>query len=222
MSKERIEEMKTVWADGFPNQETTEYESVSYHIDLKSVRTDRKSLGHKLICRSEDRKKMVQLTGTFMTVNHLAQYPGWEGGFKEMILQQTRLVFAHYEFESITRLGLRYIDRINIPQKPLRWQDWFHTYLRLPAEFQNPGAKIQFNFQNQLAPDLRANLKVVSIKSGKEDISSVIFDLDIVSEKCLKLLDMEAELERIHEPQGLAFESLLKDNTRELFEPEDR
>ncbi len=212
--------MKTIWEADFPIQEFVENKTVKHHIDMEEVRSEVITLGHKLICRSVDKKKLVQLAGSFVTVNHLAKYPGWNEGFRDLILEQTQKVFNYFKIDTVTQIGLRYIDRINIPQCPLNWQDWFETQLGLPKPFQRPGAKIQFNFQNSLAKDLFANLTVVSVEPSSEGMSSVILDLDILSKKPLKVSEVPAELERVHKPHRLAFEAILKDNTRALFSPE--
>lgn len=66
-----------------------------------------------------DKSALLQVDTRMLSVNHFAPYPGWEQGFRPLIFQALRVfreVLAEFE---LSRIGLRYVNRIALrPEDP--------------------------------------------------------------------------------------------------------
>jgi uncharacterized protein (TIGR04255 family) len=214
-----LEVMRRAWEDRYPQIQTVEDKQANVQLSVEGVRIDQKRVGQRLICRTQDGNKLVQLSDRFLAVNHLQDYPGWRGGFRDTILERFNELQGRLPAKGIRRIALRYIDRINVPARPMRWQDWFKVDLSLPESFQSPGARLGFNFVNAIGENLTAKLVLASAEPAPADQTTVIFDLTITSQQHIDVEALKSELERVHKPHSLAFESILQDSTRDLFDP---
>src|SRR6267378_4290124 len=82
----RIEQLKARWADEYPNQTINEEKNVHLQMGAEGVRIDENMLGKRLICRTNDGTRLVQLSGRFIAINQLRPYPGWEEAYRDTIL----------------------------------------------------------------------------------------------------------------------------------------
>ncbi len=219
LKEDEIEQLRPVWKELYPVQNLAEEKKLGFKISIDGIQAREEHLGSKLICRSSDGKKLVQLAPTLMAVNHLAVYPGWREGFKPMILSRFSEAHSVLGIEGLSRLGLRYIDRIEIPETPLNWEDWFEFRIPIPDRFRRPGGKVQIHYDNELEEGLRAVCNIGTIRSEEAGSSTVMFDFDVILAGNARGDELPDRLELVHEPQALAFEAFLKDNTRELFDP---
>src|ERR1700722_817051 len=84
------------------------------------------------LCRpANDRVLLIQPRG--MTFSHLPPYTSWET-FKPEAL---RLWEEYVEFikpEAVTRVALRYINRIDIPEARFELSDYFQLYPEIPKK----------------------------------------------------------------------------------------
>jgi uncharacterized protein (TIGR04255 family) len=116
------------------------------------------------------------------------------------------------------RVGLRYINRIDVPQVPLVWNQWFT--LKLPAP-SLPGSKqreFQMQFHQELTEDRRfiINLAALPVRDGK--LSPVMLDLDLIWGGAVKEPgELRQILEHVHGPHRLVFEAYLSNKVRKLF-----
>lgn len=218
LSRERVESLKPLWAGEFPDQKTVAEQNVKVLISPEGIKTDALDLGHRLICRSADGKRLVQLSGRFLAVNQLSPYPGWEEAFRDNIRTQTGAFLQAVGSLKIKRLGLRYINKIDIPEHPFVWSKWFRFDLPVPTLADAEVAAFQMQFQQRLGGQCRLVTNVAALPPTPEQTSPVILDLDVVWEgdpaDSSRLPDL---LELVHQPVGLAFESYLSDKLRELF-----
>src|SRR4051794_36488673 len=86
LPQEQLEQLKEVWAAEYPNQKLAEENSLKVEVGPERVQVDHNPMGHRLVCRSEDGTRLVQLSGRFLAVNQLRPYPGWEEGFRDAII----------------------------------------------------------------------------------------------------------------------------------------
>ncbi len=214
---EVLEKMVKLWSPSYPQITIVDDSESELQIGVEGIRFNQKPLGQRVICRSQDGLKLAQLSNRFIAVNHLAPYPGWRDGFRTSILSRIEEVVTVVPFDRIGKISLRYIDRIEIPQKPLRWQDWFELDLALPESFRDAGAALNLAFTNRIGEELQARLEIAGDVSSLAGISTVMLNLDIFSSRQISLDRLEEELDRVHEQHSNAFECLLKDQTRELF-----
>jgi uncharacterized protein (TIGR04255 family) len=218
LTLQRIEALKPVWLAGYPDQKIVQERRVDFHLSPEGLETKEGNLGHRLICKSADGKRLVQLSGLFIAVNQLSPYPGWEELFRDTILERFEDLQRAVGPITFKRVGLRYINRIDVPQVPLVWSEWFK--LKLPAP-SLPGFK-QLEFQMQFHQELSErrrfiiNLATLPPRDGK--FSPVMLDLDLIWEGASKEpRELSHVLEHVHGPHRLVFEAYLSNKVRKLF-----
>lgn len=217
LSSERIGQLKEVWETEYSEQKLNEEKDVKVEVGPDGVRVVENKMGHRLVCRSSDGLRLVQLSGRFLAVNQLRPYPGWEEGFRDTIMARAGEVQSRLGPFEIGRVGLRYINKIDVPQVPFVWEDWFNFRLPMPELEGAVGGPFQMRFEQQLKNHSNLIVNSVSLPSAG-DSTPVILDLDVVwtgkpahAEKLLELL------ETVHAPHRLAFEAYMTDKLREQF-----
>ena len=218
LTLERIELLKPMWSASYQDQKTVQERRVDFHLSPEGLQTKEGNLGHRLICKSADGKRLVQLSGLFIAINQLSPYPGWEEMFRDTILERFRDVQNAIVPLKFKRVGLRYINRIDVPQVPLVWNDWFKLKLPTPSL---PGFKQrewQMQFHEELTEGRRfiINLAALPPKEGK--VSPVMLDLDLIWDgEPTEPSKLPQVLEHVHGPHRLVFEAYLSNKVRKLF-----
>lgn len=215
---QRIELLKDVWSTGYPEQKVVQERSVNFHLSPEGIQTKEGNLGHRLICKTADGKRLVQLSGLFFAANQLRPYPGWEEAFRDTILQRFQDLQTTIGSLKFKRVGLRYINRIDVPQVPLVWEEWFQLKLPVPKLPGSRRREFQMQFHQQLPESRRFIINLANLTSPDGKVSPVILDLDLIWEgPPREPEELPSVLEHIHGPHRLAFEAYLRDKVRKLF-----
>lgn len=218
LDQAQLGRIKPLWQTEYPNQQMVTQQTVELRLSVEKVDTQSRQVGHKLITRSEDGKNLAQLGSKFMAVNRLNPYLGWEESFRGTIESRVREVVQVYGFDRIERIGLRYINKIDFPENPLRWSDWLAIALPVPGTLGQAGGSFQFHFEQTLAPNIQGIINFLSLPAPPGSGTSVILDIDVIwggDEPCGQVC---AVLDTVHKPHHDLFESYLLDRTRELFQ----
>ena len=118
----------------------------------------------------------------------------------------------------IGRIGLRYINRVDIPENPVLWEKWFNFALPFPKLEKSVLANFQMHFEQRLPDRCKLLVHCVSVPQTNE-ASFVILDLDVIWEgEPVKSDKLPELLERVHGPHRLAFEAYITDKLRERFD----
>jgi uncharacterized protein (TIGR04255 family) len=219
LAKVQLESLMPSWSTDYPDQSFIEERGITIQVGANGVQTtDRDDLGHRLICKSFDGKRLVQVSGQFLAVNQLRPYPGWEEGFRDAISNRAAELQTALGNMAFRRIGLRYINRIDIPEVPLFWKTWFNFDLPSPALEGSIPRQFQMQFNSTLPRECRLTINLVLLPPIEAGKSSVILDLDVIWEGARKdFSDLASLLERVHQPHRLAFEAYLNEKTRKLF-----
>ena len=216
---QKIESLKDVWSKEYPEQKIVQERKVEFHISTEGIQTQEGDLGHRLICKTADGKRLVQLSGLFYAANQLRPYPGWEESFRDTIRKRSEDVQKKIGPLKFKRVGLRYINRIDVPQVPLVWEEWFQLKLPVP---EMPGSRqgdFQMQFHRALAEGRRFTINVAALASPDRKVSPVILDLDLIWEGAAREpSELGQVLEQVHGPHRLVFEGYLRDKVRKLFD----
>ncbi len=92
LALDKLEQLKGLWKSDYPNQSVNEEKNVHLQMGAEGVRIDESKQGQRLICRTSDGTRLVQLSGRFVAINQLKPYPGWEEGYRETILARLRML----------------------------------------------------------------------------------------------------------------------------------
>jgi len=156
-----------------------------------------------------DGSALLQVSSKLLAVNQLQPYPTW-AQFKKTILEAYSLYREIAHPASMTRLGLRYINQIEIPETNIE----ISRYLRgCPEGYHKLFLSTNFPFAAE-----RENLAMIlaHVPHSEGDFLRFYLDLDYGA------FPMAAEeigpvLERAHDRIEQIFEASITDETRRLF-----
>lgn len=194
-------------------------------IKVSSDATDQKvineAIGYRL--SSVDGSETILNQTEFLAVAYAAPYPGWIA-FSSGALSR----FAQYRkasgFASLNRLGLRYINRIDIPirnpMEMLRIEDYIKAYPHYPEDEFNP--LTSFTSQMAFMPNddgLTAVITVARVPSPVPRHTSLLFDIDVglIDAVPQRTEDIRTALNKAHVEKNRIFELLMTKKARELF-----
>ena len=152
------------------------------------------------------------------TFSRLAPYDSWED-----LRERAKKYWAIYRKYAppihVHRIALRYINQINIPNRPVEFDDYFLTIPKIGPKL--PQALGQFLMQLQLPqPDLEALAIVTQTMAPPPtpEYISVILDIDLFVQQ-QQMSDEEAWtlVEALRIRKNDLFEGSITDKTRELF-----
>jgi uncharacterized protein (TIGR04255 family) len=215
---QRLEQLKPRWAAEYPNQTINEEKGVHLQMGADGVRVDENMLGKRLICRTNDGTRLTQLSGRFLAVNQLKPYPGWEENYRDTILARLSDVESELGAMPIHRTGLRYINKVEVPENPVIWENWFNFALPFPKLEKSLLSNFQMHFEQILPEKQKLVVHCVSLPQSAE-LSFVILDLDVIWEgEPITSGELPRLLEGVHRPHRLAFEAYITDKLRERFD----
>ncbi|HWL54588.1 MAG TPA: TIGR04255 family protein [Chthoniobacteraceae bacterium] len=217
LTRDQIAVMEAVWQPSLPDVRINEEKGLEVTIGLNGVQTKEQPGGHRLVARAADSSRIAQLGGHFLAVNQLKPYSGWAEGFRAHIKERLEEVQAHLPVQRVKQINLRYIDRLDFPETPLTWSEWFDFTLPVPSIIPSVGGTLQFHFEQNLPEGLGLVLHLVSIPSADEDNTSVILDCTIAWRGSASLDECPTLLERVHEPHPQIFNDFLTSRSKELF-----
>jgi uncharacterized protein (TIGR04255 family) len=218
LTLQKIESLKPVWSATYADQKVVQERSVNFHLSPEGLQTKEGNLGHRLICKSTDGKRLVQLSGLFFAANQLRPYPGWEELFRDTILDRFSDLQKTIGPLKFKRVGLRYINRINVPEVPFDWGKWFRLKLPVPSLSGFSQREFQMQFQQELAEGRRFIINLAGLPPPDGKVSPVIVDLDLIWEGAPKEpAELALVLEQVHGPHRLVFEAYLSNKVRKLF-----
>lgn len=168
----------------------------------------------------EDGRALIQVAPNFLTVNCLSPYPGWNQ-FHTMISENLNKYTYVAEPEGLRRIGLRYINRIEIPITRVNLEDYFDFYPhlgdKLPQEHGPFIVGVQIFFE-----DKRDVLKLdlTTAKSSNSEGLPLFLSLDYFCSQSngIGLKEIDDWIETAHTHIEDTFEACITEKTRSLFE----
>ena len=173
------------------------------------------------LCRSADGLHIYQARTNSFTFSRLAEYTSWAdvSGEARRLWDKYRAIATP---TSITRIALRYVNRLDIP---LPVQD-FSTYLRTAPQLSPdlPQGLSGYFMQLQLPmPDLQGacviNQTIIE-PPAKPNTVAVVLDIDVfrTSGVATDETQLWEQLEQLRHEKNRVFESCITDEARRLFQ----
>jgi len=168
----------------------------------------------------EDEKALIQVGPDLLAVNHLRPYPTWQE-FLPLIQRGLDAYCKTAAPKGIRRIGLRYINRIEIPGQGIELEDYFEfrpfVGPQLPQDLGTFIVGIQVPYED-LRDTLRLQLANVSIETL--DTVALMLDLDYFLARPGEVpLDNVFEWVNVaHSRIEEAFEACVTDRLRQMFE----
>lgn len=174
----------------------------------------------KLLFSSVDTKRLVGVGPDLLSVHSLRPYEGWDD-FKKRIDQALKAYLEVSKPVGVTRIALRYINRIIIPfVDAVQLEEYFTLSPQVPDGIPSNMSGFVTRLES-IYDDIPVRLVIVltdaEVREGQADF---ILDLDISQDWTEKSLSLEEVLSNLHElkqRQRQVFENLITDSTRELF-----
>jgi uncharacterized protein (TIGR04255 family) len=166
-----------------------------------------------------DRSALIQVGPDLLAVNQLRPYPTW-GPFRELVLSTLERYVEIARPLGLKRIGLRYINEIEVPAEKVELKDYFGYYPHLPASLpQEHGefvARVALPYEEE-----RDRLQVTLSSKPMAQAGHVAFILDLdyaaVRSGSVELTALPEWLEAAHSRVELVFEACITEATRKLF-----
>jgi uncharacterized protein (TIGR04255 family) len=166
--------------------------------------------------KSTDGRQVVQARSDGFAFSRLRPYKSWSG----LRLEAQRLWDQYARVTKparIVRVGVRYVNRIDLPQ-PFNTDDYFRTTLHLPDELPQLISSMFLRF-SLMYPEGTADVTLAIASDTPPDAVAVIFDIDVSRELSLAPASTEvwALLDRFRLVKNDIFFNSLTPRTLELF-----
>lgn len=167
---------------------------------------------------NENGTRLISLGPDVLSVNVLRPYEGWIE-FRQRIETALQAYAEVAEPGGVSRVGVRYINKINLPAQEIELKTWFRcgppTVPELPGKIAGFVSRVEF-----LYPDAVKLLLTQASIEAPDGPPAVLLDLDVLWESgetrspdaIMTLVD------DLHERAGNAFEALITDAARERFD----
>jgi len=215
-----IEKVSGKYLSYYPKRQNVQTLNVTVNLpgkqpDALTTNTDRK-IGHRL--SSVDMTEMLLMWESAFIISQLAPYPGWEF-FYGRFVRDWAVWKRVMGFREISRIGVRYVNRIDIPiEGPIvEYEKFLNVYPKLPFEVVAAYAIQAVMPIEEIG--CKVTLNSAAIPSPILGHASYLFDQDIAIENDPPqsddaLFDLLGKI-RIH--KNKVFEACITDRARELF-----
>ena len=168
----------------------------------------------------EDGTRLLQVGRDLVVVNQLKPYPSFDE-WRPVVLEAAGLYQELARPAAIARIGVRYINQIQVPESAFKMEHYFQLHPEIPAAL-GPGHG-RFMMRVEIPPLHKGHLLVVTFGSAPSDGESsqaLMLDLyDMVTEPGeADVSDLDEHLAEGHDNIERAFESIITDAARELFQ----
>lgn len=176
-------------------------------------------LGYRLSDQPETR--VLQLKNDGFAYSRLAPYVGWTR-FRDEAAELWDRYRATMPSAKLSRCGLRYINRIEVPERRIEIEDYFQLHAKVPDAL--PHKDVSGTVLNVQMPQLdlecMATVTHAFIGQAKPDHLSFVLDIDLSRLGIADWTDSQAWefFDRMRVRKNEIFEACITDRTRRLFE----
>lgn len=192
-------------------------ENRSYNIDL-AIGELKTSVDTIIRLTNNDQDQIAILAPDKIIVSQLAVYPGWQT-FYDRFLRDWKACKSVFGYRKITRVGMRYINRIDVPPQEgiCRYEDYLALHVKLP-DFLDPAR----NFSLRIEKPFDAPKCIVAVASNPmpspfPHCGAFLLDIDAGCTEAVPQRDdalMEL-LENLRHLKNQVFEASITDLSRE-------
>jgi uncharacterized protein (TIGR04255 family) len=185
------------------------------------IELEHKSQGYRLT--NDDQTDVVLVVPDGVTIARLAPYPGWEGlrDRAQAVWKTWRDLTPHH---AIARIGIRYINRIDIPvdRRPsIRLEDYIKLHPQIPPIGSGPilGYMMQVTLPTH-DPKWRATITSAQVMPPPvPEHMSLLLDVDVSRTEDFSVNDGElwSVIDQARDIKNAIFEGCITDKARRLF-----
>ncbi|MCL4506465.1 MAG: TIGR04255 family protein [Chloroflexi bacterium] len=203
----------------FPRKQQMNSMEVEVHNESGGISQNIKGGTARMQFLREDGKALVQVGPDLLVINHLKPYAGWDQ-FRADIDHCLATYFDTIRPVGVRQIGLRYINRIEIPSASIQIDDYLLAVPRIPPQIPRTftawvqRVEIPYTDANGLLV-----LQSGSLQEGQDAHAVFLLDLYFISspEKAVGLSAALDTVEQAHQHIETAFEASVTDNARKIF-----
>ncbi len=206
----------------FPNKDRRPIHRVQSAQDPGKVRPDM-LFAELAVFLTTDKKMLMHIGPHLFSLNALKPYPGWET-FSARLESAFRTLTRVVNVKELQRIGLRYINRIELPGPSAQLDQFFEFMPLLRGSL--PQDMVAFNVRSVFpfngSRDL-CKLELTNAAPEKSDNAAFILDLDYYLNRA-RAVSAEAAMEWVneaHERVSELFEGAITDRLRKIFQGEN-
>lgn len=208
------EKLKTEYS-GKPRHQKTVEASVGGQPHQQANVTFREALA-RIQFPTVDGTRLVAVGPDLLSISVLKPYEGWEA-FRPRIEKALSAYQEVVGAQPVIRIGVRYINVIKVPSPTVEPSHYFHFS---PQHSATVNAKM-VNFVSRVELRYDDGIKLLLTQASNQsqsDRPEFIVDLDVVWDiQPIPVPEIMEVVERLHEREGSAFEALITDNSRSIF-----
>ncbi len=202
----------------YPREEAIDNNTTTIRLEKQhtTVSTAHQNIGYKL--SAADGKFIAQIKNNGFTFNILENYKNWED-FHAEANRIWKIYCEELAPIRVSRVALRYINRIDIPASKFNLEEYFNTY---PHVFKNNTADLSALFMQVQIPQSEGGIAILNqtaTNPPSPGYTSILLDIDVFDLKNFKPNDKELweRIELLRKQKNIIFEESITDKTRELF-----
>ena len=182
------------------------------HLTMKQARS-------RVQYPTRDGKRIVGIGENVLSVHSLRPYEGWDA-FRPRVERALRVYEEVAGPAGVTRIAVRYINRIQLPSRNVKLGDYFTAPLSLPDSL-NVTVSALLNRTESLFAD--APIRLACTFAGVEappGCSAFVMDNEVTQDWAQPALPLGEALDsvgRLKTRQTQVFESMITDKAREVF-----
>lgn len=209
-------------APKFPTRHPIQHFEVGFQADNQQGSAqfinNQAPMGWRLLSKENDRVLQLQRIG--FTYSHLPPYSNWSA-FRDGARGCWNEFKAFLPDQRASRIAVRVINRIPVPDEPYFLHHYVNLYPNLPAKDFPSGliasfVQVQLNIPH-VFPDARA---ILNVNSGQRDANGpyLLLDIDLFVERNVEKDDeVWSILEKFGVEKDVIFEACITDKTREVI-----
>jgi len=177
--------------------------------------------GVKTLFPSQDGRRLVGLGMNLLSIHELKPYSGWED-FRSRIEQAIRAYQNAAAPIGVTRIAVRYINRVQVEAAGANVADYLIAAPRLPdelpADLRGFISRLESVYADQ---PTQLAITIAPVEPSSPAACAWLLDIDVSHEwasEPLPLPSVMVRLDDLKQRQREAFESLITDRSREVFD----
>lgn len=172
--------------------------------------------GFRLI--SQDRRKIMQVRPDGFTFSQLQPYDRWE-----TFCAEARLFWdiyrKHVEYEHIQRIGVRYINQLDIPEASAVFSHYLRTFPEISSDL--PPIPQQY-FMQLVLPFVEKQITAIinqTFMPSPPEVTSIILDIDAYRDRDIPSEEQQlwALFEQLREAKNAIFKACLTPKMEEII-----
>ena len=173
----------------------------------------------RAVFRSEDEKATIQVGDNLVAVSLFRPYTKWDE-FRSRIQSAFEALRETIDVEGLERIGLRYINRIEIPFRKFELENYLEYRPYLGDKLTRPMVELNLGTRFEFV-DGRDTCRILlaSAASDSENASTFILDLDyfLAKPQTVDLDDAMNWVEQAHTTVEELFEGCITEQLRDIF-----